>query len=249
MTDWDSLPPVSGRTVARRVDPDAGADGDHAERPDHAHVLGLQRAAGNAATASLIQRDAADLVQDTVNGGGQPLPDATKAKMEAGLGADLSDVRVHTGSAATESAQAVGAHAYTVGSHVAFQDGQYAPGTSDGDRVLAHELSHVVQQRNGPVDGTEGPDGLKISDPSDRFERAADANAEAISSGSTSTHGEHGAAGVQRQAAEPGEELQTLPVQRAEKEGDELQEEEPLQRLAVQRQDDEEMEGEEEQKQ
>jgi hypothetical protein len=98
--------------------------------------------------------------------------------MEARLGHDFGDVRVHTDSAAHDSAVAVNAHAYTVGSNVVFQRDAYRPSTPSGRLTLAHELTHVIQQRSGPVDGTDTGGGVKVSDPDDRFEREASANAE-----------------------------------------------------------------------
>ncbi|GGU29996.1 hypothetical protein GCM10010289_59270 [Streptomyces violascens] len=91
--------------------------------------------------------------------------------METRLGADFSDVRVHNDSAAKASAAEVGARAYTSGNHVVIGDG------GDDKHTLAHELTHVIQQRQGPVAGTDNGSGLKVSDPSDRFEREAEANA------------------------------------------------------------------------
>lgn len=96
------------------------------------------------------------------------------------MGADFSDVRVHHDSAAHESAKGVGAHAYTVGNNVVFQRDAYDPGSPQGRTTLAHELTHVIQQRNGPVEGTEAPGGIRVSDPSDRFEREAVANADRV---------------------------------------------------------------------
>jgi hypothetical protein len=74
--------------------------------------------------------------------------------MESRLDADFSDVRVHTDGKATDSARSVQAYAYTVGNDVVFQSDKYAPGSDSGQRMLAHELTHVVQQRSGPVAGT-----------------------------------------------------------------------------------------------
>src|SRR5205807_8096000 len=93
------------------------------------------------------------------------------------FGSDFGDVRVHTDSKASESARAVSAQAYTVGSDIVFRSGTYAPETDAGKHMLAHELTHVVQQRSGPVDGTPAPGGIKISHPSDSFEQAAERNA------------------------------------------------------------------------
>lgn len=92
--------------------------------------------------------------------------------MEPRFGVDFSQVRVHTDPRATESAQAVNALAYTVGRNVVFGTGQYAPGTSEGRRLLAHELVHTIQQNkssNGMV-----PQTIRISDADDAYERFAE---------------------------------------------------------------------------
>ncbi|MEU3963220.1 DUF4157 domain-containing protein [Streptomyces buecherae] len=115
-------------------------------------------------------------VHDVVRSPGQPLDQATRTDMESRLGADFSDVRIHTGSAANASAAEVGARAYTSGNHVVL-----AAGGGDAD-TLAHELTHVIQQRQGPVSGTDNGNGLRVSDPSDRFEREAESNARAVMS-------------------------------------------------------------------
>ncbi len=113
-------------------------------------------------------------------GGGQPLAPKVRAKMEAGLGADFSDVRIHTGAKAAQSAAAVSAEAYTVGNDVVFGHGSFAPGSLEGRHTLAHELAHVQQQRRGPVPGTDTGGGVAVSDPSDSFEREADATASRV---------------------------------------------------------------------
>ncbi|MDT0566221.1 DUF4157 domain-containing protein [Streptomyces sp. DSM 3412] len=152
-------------------------------------LVELQRTAGNAAvvrmlqqsrhqhgagcghpqsTAEPVQRSA---VHDVLRAPGNPLDEPLRQEMESRLGADFSDVRVHTDSAARASAAEVGARAYTSGSHVVIGDG-------GGDKhTLAHELTHVIQQRQGPVAGTDNGSGLSVSDPGDRFEREAEANA------------------------------------------------------------------------
>ncbi|MGW4036787.1 eCIS core domain-containing protein [Streptomyces sp. NPDC004778] len=118
-----------------------------------------------------VQRSA---VHDVLRTSGRPLEDSVRTDMESRLGADFSDVRVHDDSAAKASAAEVGARAYTSGSHVVIGDG-------GGDRhTLAHELTHVIQQRQGQVAGTDNGGGLRVSDPSDRFERAAEANARRV---------------------------------------------------------------------
>lgn len=92
---------------------------------------------------------AGSLVQEQIDNlsDGQPLSAATRAFFEPYFGSDFSDVRVHSGKRAFDSAQSVNALAYTIGPHVVFGSGQYAPDTDSGKRLLAHELTHVVQQR------------------------------------------------------------------------------------------------------
>jgi Domain of unknown function (DUF4157) len=143
-------------------------------------LLHIQRTVGNAGAASLVEDESP--VLDVVKGHGRALDDPVRADMEARLGHDFGDVRIHTGEAADDAARAVNAHAYTVGSDVVFQRDRYDPSSAEGRTLLAHELTHVVQQRNGPVEGTPAPGGIRISDPSDRSEREAAATAERVMS-------------------------------------------------------------------
>jgi hypothetical protein len=83
---------------------------------------------------------------NSIRGGGQPLPESVRAFFEPRFGQDFSDVRIHNDSQASESAQAVNALAYTVGRDVMFSGGQYSPETESGKKLIAHELTHVVQQ-------------------------------------------------------------------------------------------------------
>lgn len=85
---------------------------------------------------------------------GQPLDAATRATMEARFGHDFGRVRVHADGHAAHSAWSAGARAYAVGSSLVFGRGEYAPGTAEGRRLIAHELSHVVQQRGGRASGS-----------------------------------------------------------------------------------------------
>jgi hypothetical protein len=116
-------------------------------------------------------------------GGGQPLDPGVRADMEARLGSDFSDVRIHTGDKAARSAAAVSATAYTVGNDMVFGRGSFDPASHQGRHRLAHELIHVQQQRQGPVSGTDSGDGVVISDPVDSFEREAEATASRVVSG------------------------------------------------------------------
>ncbi|MGW2250120.1 eCIS core domain-containing protein [Kitasatospora sp. NPDC001660] len=179
-------------------------------------ALALQRTIGNAAVTRLVERTRREsggtggqdelplqrsLVPQVLRTAGQPLDTTTRREMESRLGADFSDVRLHTGSTARASAAEVGARAYTSGSHVVLGEG-------GGDRhTLAHELTHVIQQRQGPVAGTDRGDGLRISDPSDRHEREAEANAVRALSAPLA----HGNAGP---PSRPGEAVQRMPAKR-----------------------------------
>jgi len=102
----------------------------------------LQRAAVNTAS----QDAAPPIVQDVLSSPGQALDTETRAFMEPRFGHDFSGVRVHTDERAAESARAVNALAYTVGQDVVFDKGQYEPGSVEGQKLMAHELTHVMQQ-------------------------------------------------------------------------------------------------------
>ncbi|RYP83283.1 DUF4157 domain-containing protein [Nocardioides guangzhouensis] len=201
-------------------------------------LVGLQRAAGNSAVSSMVE-DEPSPVHDVISSGGRPLEPDVRTDMEGRLGADFGDVRVHDDSAAHRSAQSVNAHAYTVGSNIVFQRDKYDPGSDSGRTMLAHELTHVVQQRSGPVEGTPTAGGIRVSDPSDRFEREAAANADRVMSASAAAEpappAPAPAASVQRDASE-----EAPPVQRQEAE--EEKEEETAQGTFVQRAGEEEEE-------
>jgi len=119
-------------------------------------------------------------VRDVLSMPGAPLDASSRGFMEPRFGHDFSRVRVHTDSRATESARAVSANAYTVGDHIVLGE-RYSPGTTHGHRLLAHELTHVVQQ---DVGGAAGPHFSKIvSQRSDASEIEAEASADRVMSG------------------------------------------------------------------
>jgi hypothetical protein len=105
------------------------------------------RPAGDAATVPVS-------VDRVVGSSGSPLEPVVRHDVEQRFGHDFSLVRVHAGPAAEQSARDVNAHAYTVGRDIVFGKGQYAPDTVRGRRVLAHELTHVLQQGDGPADAS-----------------------------------------------------------------------------------------------
>jgi hypothetical protein len=108
---------------------------------EHAHVQ--MKAEGPGSSGGM---DAPPIVHNVLRSPGQPLDAATRAFMEPRFGHDFSGVRVHTDARAAESASAVGARAYTAGRDVVFGAGEFAPGSGAGQKLLGHELAHVVQQ-------------------------------------------------------------------------------------------------------
>lgn len=193
-------------------------------------LASLQSTVGNAAVVQMLRRSGHTWVQpeqhrhgtgcghlepppvqrfavpDVLRSAGRPLAADVRADMEQRLGADFSDVRIHNDSAAKASAAEVGARAYTSGSHVVVGEG------GADKHTLAHELTHVIQQRQGPVAGTDNGAGLRVSDPSDRFEREAEANARRVMSGPAPQGGLPGADAPP--ASGGGDSASSLPVQR-----------------------------------
>jgi hypothetical protein len=140
------------------------AQGAKVSKPGDAHELEADRFADSVVSSSPAQKpDESPLTNassgrtprgpDAASSEGHPLPEAEREFFESRLGADLGGVRVHTSEGAAASADELRARAYTSGRDVFFGEGEYAPGTSGGQRLLAHELAHVVQQE---ADGTAG---------------------------------------------------------------------------------------------
>jgi hypothetical protein len=115
-------------------------------------VANFNRAPSRPERPQTVQRKSANGVEAfrvplQPRSGGYPLPDQVRAKMETAFGMDFSDVRVHVG----QEASSIGAIAYTWGTNIHFAPGQYNPHTLQGQKLLGHELWHVVQQKNGRV--------------------------------------------------------------------------------------------------
>ena len=146
-------------------------------------VLFLQRTIGNQATLRLLAQQASrptgcapgsghelSTVEEALRSPGQPLDPATRLFMEARIHDDFSGVRVHTDDKAAESADAVGALAYTVGPDIVFAAIRYDPHSPSGAGLLAHELTHIAQARGGPSPLRRKPDpnklNVRVPDPS-----------------------------------------------------------------------------------
>ena len=171
-------------------------------------ILKLQRSAGNRAVNELLQRrDAPDRpvvgraggpvsgdLQSQIasaQGGGQRLDRGVSAQIGGKMGADFSAVRVHTDERADHLNRSLSAKAFTLGSNVFFSKGTYSPGTTSGKRLLAHELTHVVQQgaagTTSPRKTNKVQTKLTVGGADDKFEQEADRVADQVVQSPTTT--------------------------------------------------------------
>ena len=168
-------------------------------REASAAILQLQRSVGNRAAAqwlsgAIVQRacDCGGTCEHcqaqasnsptfseflSGKGSGAPLQRSTRDFMESRFGEDFSGVRVHTDAHAARSAEQINAVAYTSGSDIFFAQGQYRPDTDAGRHLLAHELTHTIQQGGGPVSMQTS---LRVNEPNDVYEQEADRVASAV---------------------------------------------------------------------
>jgi outer membrane protein OmpA-like peptidoglycan-associated protein len=183
-----SLPPGSATILQRCADHACPSGGcgheDEAEVHRQADAASARPATGNVPAEVL----------DVVRSPGLPLTLATQRFLEPRFGHDLGHVRVHAGPAAGRAARAVAARAYTIGRDIVFGDGQYDPASPAGQRLIAHEMAHVVQQRTGCQALNRQP--LTVSAPSDPAEaqadRAADEAMGADAGSKTAARGQQG---------------------------------------------------------
>ncbi len=205
----------------QRPEAESTTEEPRADRPDRR--LGWASSVGNAAAQrvlrSAVQRSSPGGAVDpeverqiqSARGGGQSLDAGTEKTMGKALGDDFSDVRVHTDSNAEALNKSVNADAFTTGSDIFFRGGKYSPGGSDGEKLLAHELTHVTQQRGASTSGA-----MTVSDPGDSSELEAGKFADHATSGATPA-----AAGVARQEEE--EIMPSAHLDRQEEEEEMLQ--------------------------
>jgi hypothetical protein len=161
-------------------------------RREPAHAAALQRLAsniGNAAFARFAEPGSGILpggqvhpdveaAIGTARGRGAELDAGVRERVGGALEDPLADVRVHTDSSADALARSVSARAFTTGTDIFFASGEYRPATASGDALLAHELTHVVQQRGSP---TSGP--LTVTEPGGTLEAEAEATARELGGG------------------------------------------------------------------
>lgn len=152
------------KTMSTRLK--ANAKAQSSPKPSFAGLRSgrLQRSSTNHAGPAAVP----PIVHEVLRSPGQPMDPATRASMESRFGHDFSQVRVHTDAKAAESARVIGARAYTAGQDVAFGEGQYAAGKG----LLAHELTHVVQQRRGGGNSLQNQ--LRFGSADDSHEHEAD---------------------------------------------------------------------------
>jgi hypothetical protein len=112
---------------------------------------------------------------DSARSGGHGMDHPTRTRMETAFGADFSGVRIHTDSRADGLSRSLSARAFTTGQDVFFRQGEYRPGSSSGRELLAHELTHVVQQTGGGIHRK-----MTVSQPNDPHEVEADRMAHAV---------------------------------------------------------------------
>lgn len=132
-------------------------------RGEPAPMMAGRAAAGIQRKCAACEEEAKANRREPTTDSGSPLPASSRTFFERRMGNDFRDVRVHTGSRAAKSASAMNALAYTSGNDIVFGKGQYRPETTAGRELLAHELTHVVQQRNS---AGNTPDVQRLGDPS-----------------------------------------------------------------------------------
>ena len=133
-------------SVADKV---VGMDSAAVHKEEENGLPTIQAKLGSSASAGSEINANADAAASVAEQGGSPLADDVRSYFEPRFGQDFSNVRVHSDGAAAEGARAISARAYTLGKDIVFGAGEFAPGTREGKRLLAHELTHVVQQAGG----------------------------------------------------------------------------------------------------
>ena len=129
-------------------------------------------------------------------GTGQSLDGTTREYLEPKFGHDFANVKIHADGHADQMSKAVGARAFVTGQDVFFRHGEYQPQSPAGMHLLAHELTHTIQQSRGSVSGTSIGDGIAVSDPGDAFEQEASVAADLVARGERVTVGGAGGTGV-----------------------------------------------------
>ena len=180
-----ALPRGNGRHVVPRIQ---RAYGNQVAR----RMISRVRKPGGNGQPLAVQRDSDDglggmevggemeAAIDGKRGTGRPLDDETRGQMEGGIGADFSGVRVHDDAQSHDLNRSLNSRAFTTGQDVFFGEGQYNPGSSGGQELIAHEMTHVVQQGGADFPTPQGK--LTVNEPGDEFEQEADETATQVMS-------------------------------------------------------------------
>jgi hypothetical protein len=222
------------KNIIRKAKTETHEQEAHSPGGEKAALTTFQQQLGNRAVQRLLAQrsggegsfDLDDSTAERINrerSDGQALDSNVQSKMSEATGQDFGDVKVHTGPESQALNEDLSAKAFTTGQDIFFREGAYDPGSSGGQELLAHELTHVVQQRSGSVGG--GGDRMTVNAPGDAYEQQADSVAKAVT-------GPAAAPSVQRQDVPEEEEVQAKALQRQE-----MPEEEEVQTKALQRQE------------
>jgi hypothetical protein len=223
---YDALSPASLRLVQRaygnqfvqRLSKGMVISGQRAEGRHTAHRAGGDDSGGTVHPA----------VEETIEskrGGGQPLSNDTREQMEMGFGADFSGVRVHNDTASHDLSRTLNARAFTTKQDIFFGEDEYNPGSEGGQELIAHELTHVVQQ--GGASSPSPQTKMTVNEPGDEYEQEADSAAEIVMSQPAAQEENTPAKGLSLLSVQPDAlsevSLSTLglSVQRADEEADE----------------------------
>ena len=148
--ETSALEPVAAaRNIQRRPEPAAVMPASKQEISDKDSKPTIQRDASDGSMAGAPVAGETESRIEACRGTGAPLEDSVKTAMESQFGRDFGSVRIHTDGEAADLCAEIGARAFTVGNDIFFAPGEYAPGSDDGRELLAHELTHVVQQGAG----------------------------------------------------------------------------------------------------
>jgi hypothetical protein len=180
----------------------------------HRSLLRLQRQFGNRYVGQVLRQavageagsdmEAIERAIDQARGGGHSMDHGTRTRMESAFGADFSGVRIYTDSRADGLSQSLSARAFTTGHDVFFRQGEYNPGSSAGRELLAHELTHVVQQNGAGIQRK-----MTVSQPGDAHEIEADQVARVV------MQQEHAGSTDRQTLARQDEEEQQMATKRA----------------------------------
>ena len=135
---------------------------------------------------------------------GQSLDSGARAVLEPKFGHSFENIKIHADSRADELSKSVNARAFTTGQDVYFRQGEYQPNSADGRHLLAHELTHTIQQSRGTVSGTSIGDGVAVSDPGDSFEQEASVASDMVARGEQVAIGGTAGSVVQRTPSSSG---------------------------------------------